>query len=133
MSSFTDDLILRVEQREQRGLGVYTILEPFTYRIGSEGSDRAVIVPAGFDTDLASVPWFARWLIASGGLHAKAAVVHDYLYERGLITGPGGLEAPSRSEADGIFLEAMGVLLVPRWRRYLMWLAVRIGGKGAWG
>jgi hypothetical protein len=35
-------------------------------------------------------------------------------------------------EADGIFLEAMGVLGVKNWRKYPMFLAVRCFGFLAW-
>ncbi|WP_123008449.1 DUF1353 domain-containing protein, partial [Escherichia coli] len=36
----------------------------------------------------------------------------------------------TKAEADRIFLDAMTVLGVPRWRRRLMYLAVRLFGKG---
>ena len=39
-----------------------------------------VLVPAThrcFATDLASVPWFWRWVVGRVGVHLRAAVVHD--------------------------------------------------------
>ena len=38
----------------------------------------------------------------------------------------------TRKQADQIFLEAMGVLGVRKWRKYLMYYAVRLGGWLAW-
>lgn len=37
----------------------------------------------------------------------------------------------SRERTDENFLEAMEVLGVPRWQRYVMWPAVRLGGGSA--
>ncbi|WP_114139219.1 DUF1353 domain-containing protein, partial [Escherichia coli] len=36
----------------------------------------------------------------------------------------------TKHEADKIFLDAMCVLGVPRWRRMLMYCAVRLFGRG---
>ncbi|WP_180981035.1 DUF1353 domain-containing protein [Pseudovibrio exalbescens] len=128
MSSFTEPLDIRVLQREKNGAGMYQLLCAFSYHLGSKRGTRYVRVPMGFTTDLASVPRLFRWLISPGGLHAKAAVVHDYLYERGVIFGPDGEEKPSRRQADDIFLEAMEVLQVPYVRRHVMYAAVRVFG-----
>ncbi|MDD7911243.1 MULTISPECIES: DUF1353 domain-containing protein [Pseudovibrio] len=128
MSSFTDPLDIRVLQREKDGAGMYQLLCSFRYYLGSEDGPRYVLVPMGFETDLASVPRPFRWLISPGGLHAKAAVVHDYLYEFGVIRGPNGPEKPTRKQADDIFLEAMEVLKVPYIRRHAMYRAVRMFG-----
>ena len=79
-----------------------------------------LIVPKkGFETDLASIPkWIPRWLFDPNGRHRAAAVVHDYLVR---------LEDFDRKLADLIFLEAMELLGVKKWRRQLMYMAVRIG------
>jgi len=78
-------------------------------------------VPVGFDTDLASVPIGARNLISRlDGI--EAAVLHDWLYRTGNV---------KRKKADEIFF----VLLegaVPTWKRYAMYWAVRVGGKGSY-
>ena len=78
-----------------------------------------IIVPKGFETDFASIPkWIPRWLFDPAGRHRAAAVVHDYLVR---------LEGFDRKLADLIFLEAMELLEVKKWRRKLMYYAVRIG------
>jgi hypothetical protein len=88
--------------------------------------DSAIIgrhkVPAGFTTDLASVPRlpFAYWLF--GGKANRPAVVHDHLYQGRQV---------SRETADAVFFEAMGVEGL--WgRKWPMWAAVRTFGWLPW-
>ncbi len=50
----------------------------------------------------------------------RAAVIHDYLARK-------APDKKTRILADKIFLEAMKVEGVQRWRRYMMYRAVRIG------
>jgi hypothetical protein len=77
-------------------------------------------VPAGFVTDLASVPralwWFA---IPSDPRYIVASIVHDYLYRTGMVP---------RFLADAVFrtLVDPGVGKKKRW---LMWAAVRMAGR----
>jgi hypothetical protein len=125
MSSFTTPLIIRVEQRERSGRGVFTVQLPFIYEIGCEGSGKEIIVPKGFETDFASIPRIARLFISPVGLHAKAALVHDLLYSNRNHT-------MTRLQADNVFLEAMGVLKVPLFRRTAIYLAVCSFGWIAW-
>jgi len=75
-------------------------------------------VPIGFDTDLASVPIGMRNLVSRlDGI--EAAIVHDWLYRTGLV---------NRKEADDIFFELLKGS-VPSWKRWAMWLGVRLGGQ----
>jgi hypothetical protein len=97
--------------------GISAILvRPFIVRCKS---GRIVEVPAGFQTDFASVPRAFWRLIPPWGPYSPAAVVHDYLYTTGLV---------SRAEADKIFLELMKRLDVPAWKRNVMYWAVRMAG-----
>ena len=81
-----------------------------------ESFPSLVTVPAGFVTDLASIPRIARLAIPKNGRHRKAAVIHDYLCRLGLNF--------SRRLADRIFLEAMKVCGVSAIQRRLMYWAV---------
>ncbi len=102
----------------------YLTLNPFPY----VGARDEWTVPAGFRTDLTSVPRPFRWLIDVGGDHAPAAVLHDYL-SRGYLwpmTGAIGTLV-NRSDADGIFRRVLGELGVSAPRRWLMWAGVRAG------
>ncbi|EJI0210340.1 DUF1353 domain-containing protein, partial [Salmonella enterica subsp. enterica] len=49
------------------------------------------------------------------------AIIHDYLYDNALRT---------KKEADLIFLDGMKVLGVPKWKRIVMYQAVRLFGRG---
>ena len=78
-------------------------------------------MPAGFITDLASVPRALWSVFPPHGKYAKAAILHDYMYANGY---------KDKKTADRIFLEAMEVLGVPKWRRKTMYWAVRMFGRG---
>ena len=80
-------------------------------------------VYSGYISDLASSPWFVWWIIPPHGKYSKAAIVHDYIYENKLC---------SRKKADAVFLRAMEVLNVAKWKRVAMYRAVRIFGWWWW-
>lgn len=136
----TDEFTVRGSGKESRfGRTCVTLVEPLEYRVGSAESDEQIIVPAGFETDFASIPWGLWNLFPPLGPWARPAIIHDFLYAtrgdgiygtRQWITRG---EAYLREEADAIFLEAMEVVGVPAWRRAIMYRAVRIGGGKGWG
>jgi hypothetical protein len=114
VSSFTDDLLVKVLAEERNGLGLFEVAEPFAFDIGFLGSGETIIVPAGFRTDFASIPWFARWLFPTSGKVAKAALLHDYML---LLNDPRAADA---------FEEALAVAGVGQPRRWIMVTAVRL-------
>ncbi|EFQ7393763.1 DUF1353 domain-containing protein, partial [Salmonella enterica] len=57
------------------------------------------------------------------GKYAKAAIIHDWMYDNALRT---------KKEADLIFLDGMTVLGVPKWKRIIMYYAVRLFGRGSY-
>lgn len=83
----------------------------------------AISVPAGFVTDLASIPRLFHSLIPVNGPHSPAAIIHDYLYN---------VQDRPRSAADAIFLEAMKTCGVGWIKRSAMYSAVRSGGWLHW-
>jgi hypothetical protein len=95
----------------------------FGYDVGIEGSGNTIEVPIGFMTDFASVPRIFWVFLPQWGRYGNAAVIHDYCY---------WAQTRSRGESDNIFLEAMEVLKVGWFTRYLMYWAVRIFGGLAW-
>ncbi|MFA4917129.1 MAG: DUF1353 domain-containing protein [Syntrophales bacterium] len=115
MSSFTDPLCVEILADGVCG----RLLKGFEYHVGAECSPDVIKVPAGFVTDFASTPFFSWILFPKTGLWTKSAVLHDYIYQSKLR---------SRHMADLIFKEAMEVLGVPRWKRDIMYLAVRTFG-----
>lgn len=91
--------------------------------LGPRGMSGHVDVPAGYETDFASVP---RWPVVywlAGGRATSEAVVHDYLCN----PGRPGVRVPWAVGA-AVFREAMGVMQQRWWRRGGMWLFVRLYG-----
>jgi len=113
---------LKMEVADNKDDGRWVLLAPLVYQ--SDVAGQVVIVPEGFQTDLASVPRVpvAYWLC--GGTSNEAAVVHDYLYSTGIVP---------RKVADDVLAEASSVTGVPAWRRGLMWAAVRLFGGSHFG
>jgi hypothetical protein len=116
MSSFTTPADLRMLDNYK-----FELLQAFEYHVGAYPSDDVIRVPKGFVTDLASVPRALWAVFPPHGRYAKAAIIHDYLYDQAI---------GSKKYADRVFLEAMKVLGVPAWRRTIMYWAARIFGQG---
>ena len=93
--------------------GEWRLHEPMVVKIDG----NTVVVPVGFQTDLATVPRFPGLFLIFGGKARRAAILHDYLY----------FTAQDRAYADRVFYEAMKHE-EPAWRRAIMWLGVRAGG-----
>ena len=64
MSSFTTPLVGEYND----AMDIFTLWQPFSYRIGSVTSTEIITVPAGFVTDFASTPFFIQWLLPHTGL-----------------------------------------------------------------
>ena len=93
-------------------------MEDFEYHVGSEDSNEVIKIPKGFITDGASIPRLF-WSLIGGpwGKYGYAAIVHDFILREKLYP---------LKKADYIFYEAMGVLGVPKWKRWLMYIGVRV-------
>ena len=81
-------------------------------------------VPSGFRSDGASIPTVV-WLPIGNPFeeYLEAAVIHDYLYRKGIGT---------KSHADKVFLQGMKDLKVNAVKRRVMYWAVKFFGKGSW-
>ncbi len=110
---------------ERQGRTLAVVIQPYAYAHPVKATDIVVNVPVGFVTDFASIPPLAQILIQPFGRHAPAAVVHDYLYAVGA--------SRARKYADLLFRQAMREAGVAFVRRWLMYLAVRLGGKKGYG
>jgi hypothetical protein len=93
------------------------------------GRSHCVVVPPsdGGKTDLASVPSFMWWLVASYGNHTRAALLHDALYVEKPDVPP-----VTRPHADRLFLTALREPAQKKgvFRHWLMWAAVCAFGSG---
>ncbi len=110
----------------------WEIVEGFRYHLGSPDGREFIAIPRGFVTDFASMP-LGILFRSPGGKWDKPAVVHDALYRLGyLCVSDGTIRQVERDEADRIFLEAMQVAGVSWWARRIIYVGVRVGGRGAW-
>lgn len=91
-------------------------LRPIGYRI---------TVPAGFVSDLASIPRLFRALIEVNGPHRKAAALHDWLYYQAPLL--------ARGYCDWEFDHAMACCDVSWLTSKTMYAGVRAGGWVAYG
>lgn len=104
---------LRVEELDTPGY--WMLCEPL---IWDDGTNK-IIVPAGFVTDLASIPAPMRGILNTNGPSRKPSVAHDFLYRTGVMT---------RKAADQLFLTMLVAQKVICIGRGLYYLGVRIGG-----
>ena len=119
MSRFTDALVVS----PMADGNTWIVMRPFGYDIGEEGSGDSVEVEIGFTTDFASIPRIFWAVLPRWGKYGNATVIHDWLY---------WIQNRPRDEADFIMLEAMGVLEVPGWQKFVIYWSVRLVGWVAW-
>ncbi|MDB4575333.1 DUF1353 domain-containing protein [bacterium] len=82
---------------------------------------KTYTVPVGFHTDMATIPRLLWPFFSQQGMHAKAAVIHDYLldvYWRNDLL--------ERDYCDLEFKHALKELGVPKWRVAIMVFFVRV-------
>jgi len=123
MSSFTEPLDVRYNAQKNN----WTILRDFEFHVGEYPSKRVIKINEGEVSDFSSTPWYARWLIPKSGEYNQATVVHDKMCRDFHENKCQWFYKNHRQRCD-IFLEALTVLSVPKWKRLLMYWAVRLGG-----
>lgn len=112
MSTFTSELIVSPLDSGKH----WRLEEEFSYHVGEYPSDDIVTVPKGHITDFASIPRLFWRILPPWGKYGKASVIHDYLCDTRMR---------SSKETHRIFYEAMGVLGVKRWKKEVMYRAVK--------
>ena len=130
---------------------LYMLIEPYEYRWQHGINSYKLVIPRGFETDIASVP---RWVwslfgILPDGLHRAAAVLHDFLYRYNKPHGERltgyyfkldafGLWQDishypwSRKQCDRLFMRVMREAGTVKWKRRAMFWAVRAVGWYGW-
>ncbi len=93
----------------------------FEYHLGWLGSGFVIGIPAGWETDLASIPRALQRWWPPDGTYAHAALIHDYLYNTAL---------GNKLLADVVFYDALATLGVRKWLRCAMFAAVVLFGRG---
>lgn len=111
---FTTPLDLRADAP-----GKWILLRDLIWHTATE----RYVVPAGFVTDLASIPGALRGILQQNGRSRRAAVLHDFLYR---------FQPIARAAADKLFLTALAADGVISLGRGLYYLGVRCGGFLPW-
>ena len=83
-----------------------------------------ITVPAGFRTDLASVPRFLWAFIPPMGRYTQAVVVHDWM-----CANPAMYE---RKYADKVMYQISLKYKTRKWKARIMYIGVRIGAFLKW-
>lgn len=108
---------------------IWVLEHPLVFRSDLIGK---VTVPAGFQTDLASVPRVPLFYMLYGGRAHHEGVVHDLLYRKDAadhVEFPEGMKKEvTFSQANRVFLEAMKARHKSILVRYGMTAGVFIGG-----
>jgi len=99
----------------------WLLLEDFTYYLNSSGDK--ITVPAGFVSDLASVPDGANAIFDQFGRYASAALIHDYLYWEKIY---------SKSKSDKIIKDALKATGVGYTARNSIKWGVKLFGDKSW-
>lgn len=130
----------RLLRCERDGIPRWRLLAPLSYLVGVGDAARCIVVPAGFETDFASIPRPFRWAFAPDSpTAARAAVLHDFLYSRGgCVSATGfGLPGPvelrlTRRACDSLLYSGMRFDGAGHAVASLFYVAVRIGGAPNW-
>lgn len=127
MSQFLTDLeVEEVSDTAAEGRGLWRLTAPLVFR--SDLTNETITVPVGFVTDFASVPRVPIAFLLCGDTASKPAALHDWLY----TATNGKHPVRDRATADAILQEAALCEGVPKWRAFMLWAGVRIGGASHW-
>lgn len=102
---------------------IYYLDKPIQWKPGPGQSGPSVTVPAGFVTDLASIPRIFWSRLPTDGVYTFPAIVHDYMY---------WTQTHPRDVADEVFRQGMDDMKVPAVDAWAIHAAVRLGGGSAW-
>lgn len=103
----------------------YTLTPPLPNGYQPRAS-QLIVVPAGYLSDLASVPRLARRLVdANHPTTRRPAVLHDYIYTD-------QTQRFTKGQADRIFYDCLLEEGTAKPLAWLMWKAVQLGGRGNW-
>jgi hypothetical protein len=118
MSEFKSDLCTKLKETND---SVWVLTESLIYDSDLVGQ---IIVPEGFQTDLASVPRIPLIYSLWGSRAHREAVIHDYLYR--MDSNP----IVEFGMANSVFLEAMKVRGKSWYICYPMYWGVCLGAHG---
>lgn len=107
----------------------WVVKAPFTYYIDND-PNKKITIPKGYLTDGASVPKILWSLVPPWGSYGQAVVLHDHMCEYLEYEAEDGDYGDlTRKQADDIFLKAMTDLEVPKVKRVIIYLGVRLWAR----
>lgn len=129
-AAITGRLALEATDQTRGGRMVYRTLYAFSFRSDVHGW---ISVPAGFETDCASIPWPANLFIhPETPAMVWGGVVHDLLYATGGQIGDRRRRL-TRREADQLLVEVMELMGARAWQQRAVYWVVRLAGRRYWG
>lgn len=94
------------------------------WRLVETWTAHGVRVGAGFETDLASIPWFCGWLLKRNDIPwIVGGLLHDFAYATQTVT---------RLDADRQLRDVAIAEGAPRSHAWIVFVAVRLFGWSAW-
>jgi len=126
--------------------GYYQLRGTYSYCWEKDKNKYKIIIPSGFTYDGTSVPRFLWSIIGiyPDGIHRPASLIHDYIYHNKGLT-PYGVEytysnekwVPAqirwdRKDSDRLFCRMLKELGVSKFKRRIMYYAVRTFGYFWW-
>ena len=121
MAKFLTELDARLKDDDR----VWILDSPLAYQSDIFGGFK-VEIPAGFETDFASVPRVPIAYTLYGDRAHREAVIHDYLYRIDSVP------EVSFETANSVFLEAMKCRGKSWFIRWPMYLGVKFGGYSSY-
>lgn len=114
---FSKDAVIRIIPG-----GDWELISPLTYQHPVLGE---ITVPAGFITDLASIPRICHRIVnpCTTGTR-RPAIIHDYLYT--------GISSLTRKQADRVLYDALRECGINWALANAMYYTVRVGGGRYW-
>lgn len=104
----------------------WKLLEAVTMTWWDGSAELSVTASEGFVSDLASVPWWARWAIPVIDDHILPSIMHDWCYREK------SARWVRKIQSDKLFLKGMKIFAVASWRRHVMWIGVKYGGQSSY-
>lgn len=125
------EALTAAEMRERPGsMQLFVVTAPLVF--ASVRWARELVVPAGTETDFASIPaWAKAWLDDDDPRILSPSILHDRRYSvRG--RGEPGETPMTRLEVDELLVEAMLSCFASPFVAGVVFRAVRIGGASHW-
>ena len=124
----TTSLVLRPKLDGRK----FIVEDDYVVYVECSGFSGEIKIPAGFETDLASIPKIFWSWIPPCGKHSFSAVIHDYLYCMHEVESNGVIIPFTKKQADEVFYNKMVYYGVPKLRAKMMYYAVRAFGRKYW-